>query len=329
MPTAAKKKSVAVEAPEVAPARVFRADGVLFSPSQNVAVGNHDFRTPRFLAETELRRLRKMHQNFAGALSAHFSSFLRADVSLKMTSLSAMTYGKFAAALPDPRHLVLFKAEPLPGVAILDITPQLALSMTNRMLGGTGNSGERTRALTDIEIALLEELVQIITAEWCRIWPAEFGLAARHLGHETSARFLQVCPKDTILLIVAMEVVAGDIVESLQIAVPHFLLEPVLKTMQGVRTEDEGQKAAPRPPEWRNSYSQIAVSVTADWPIPNVAISDILRLRVGDVVELSRGVIEKTRIRLSNSPRFLARAGNENGHSAVQIRTVLESEESL
>lgn len=303
---------------------MFRADGSRYPRPKEVPVEVFDFRTPIFLAETELRRLRMIHQHYIGTLAARFSSFLRADVNLKMSKLTTLTYGKFTEMIPNPSHITLFKVEPLPGVAILEIAPRLALSMTNRMLGGRGISGEGSRYLTEIEIALLEELIQIITSEWCLQWPDETGLAARQVGHETNARFLQVCSDDTVMLVLGMEALAGDTVEQLQIGIPYYMLEPIIKNMQVARSRDLVPDVEPKAPEWRSSYSNISVPVIADWQVREVAVSDLLQLRVGDIVEMPRAALENTRVRLGNSARFLARAGNEDGRVAVQIHAPIQ-----
>jgi flagellar motor switch protein FliM len=305
---------------------VFRYDGSRYPRPKDVAVEIFDFRTPIFLAETELRRLRMIHQHYIGTLAARFSSFLRADVNLKMSKLTTLPYGKFADTIQNPSHLTLFKVEPLPGVAVLEITPRLALSMTNRMLGGRGISGEGSRYLTEIEVALLEEIIQIIVGEWCQQWPDETDLNGRQISHETNARFLQVCSNDTIMLVLGMEALAGDTVEQIQIGVPYYMLEPVIKNMQAVRNRDMLPEVEPKPPEWRSSYSQISVPVIADWQVPGVAVSDLLQLRVGDVVEMPRTAIDNTRLRLSNTSRFLARAGCEDGRVAVQIHASIPTE---
>jgi flagellar motor switch protein FliM len=59
--------------------------------------------------------------------------------------------------------------------------------------------------------------------------------------------------------------------------------------------------------------------VVADWLVQGIAVSDILSLHVGDILEMPKSTLEKTRIRIANAPRFIGLAGSENGHVAVQI----------
>ena len=188
-------------------------------------VETYDFRNPVFLSEIELRRLRIIHEDFIRYLSARLSLFLRMELSLKMAKLTTATYSKFTESLPSPTHLCLFKVEPLMGVGILDINPRLALTIADRLLGGRGHSVKAERYLTEIEVALLEDIIQIILEEWCGQWKTEQELHGLIIGHESNGRFLQTSPKDAIVLALTLEVNFGDCSEQIQIGLPYYTIE--------------------------------------------------------------------------------------------------------
>lgn len=317
------------EAAQASTPACFRADGSRFPTSTKINPKPFDFRTPIHLAEAEIRRLRTYHTALISTVSARFSSLLRADMSLKLKSLTTMPYGSFADSMKNPTHITLFKVDQLPGIGILEINPRLAISMTNRMLGGRGMAGDEERHLTEIEIALLEEIVDIITSEWCRLWREDRELSARQIGTENNPRFLQACSNDTTMLVLTVEAMVGDSVEQIQIAVPYPMIEPIVKTLHSKRSRDlQSQPEDTKPRHWRTSYNQINVPVIADWLIQGIAVSDILALHVGDIVELPKSTLEKTRIRIANAPRFIGLAGSENGHVAVQIASEITTSQN-
>lgn len=300
--------------------RIFRSDGERFPNPKQVSAKTFDFRTPIHLAEAELRRLRTLHAGFISAISARFSSLLRADMSLKLTRMLTMPYAKFSESMKNPTHVSLFKVDQLSGIGILEVSPRLAISMTNRMLGGRGMAtDEEERYLTEIEVALLEEIVDIIIQEWCRQWKEQRQYSGRQIGHENNPRFLQVCASDTIMLVSTIEALAGDSVEQIQLGIPYNMLEPIVKTMHAARSREIQGSPDAKPQQWRTSYNQISVPLIADWLVPQVSVSDILSLRVGDVLEMPRTTLNNTRVRVANAPRFIAQAGSENGHVAIQI----------
>ena len=313
-------KLVAEAAQASAPA-VFQCDGTKFPASNPVTPKPFDFRTPVLLNESELRRLRGIHNGLISTVTGRLSSLLRADLSLTLKNLTAMPYGSFAETMSNPTHITLFKVDHLPGIGILEISCRLAISMSNRMLGGRGITDNAERHLTEIEIALLEEIVDMITQEWCRLWRDDRQYTARQIGNENNPRFLQACSNDTLMLIVSIEAFAGESVEQIQLAVPYGMIEPIMKNMQTARDKNLQSQPEAKPQQWRNSYNQISVPLIADWQVPGVALSDVLRMRVGDIMDMPTTTLGSTRVRIAKAPRFQAQAGCENGHVAIQINS--------
>jgi flagellar motor switch protein FliM len=232
---------------------------------ENIKIEPYDFRNPAFLTELELRRLRLLHEDFIRYLGARLSLFLRMEFGLKMARLTTLRYSKFTDLLPSPTHLCLFKVEPLHGVGILDVNPRLALTIADRMLGGRGHSVKLERYLTEIEIALLEDIINIILEEWCAQWKNEQELHPIILGHENNGRFLQTSPKDAIVLALTLEASFGDCSEQIQIGIPYYTIEPIVRKMQLRRQKDTATANTEKRSQWLDSYDHITMPVRAEW----------------------------------------------------------------
>ncbi len=286
----------------------------------------YDFRNPAFLSESELRRLRLLHEDFIRYLAARLSLYLRMEVGLKMAKLTTVTYSKFCESLPNPTHLSLFKAEPLTGVGILDINPRLALTIADRLLGGRGHSVKAERYLTEIEIALIEDVLIILLEEWCAQWKNEMELRPSLIGHENNGRFLQTSPKDAIVLALTLEANFGDCSEQIQIGVPYYTIEPVVKKMHARRQKDSSVAPPAKRAEWQASYDRITVPVRAEWDAFQLTVREIASLRVGDVIEMQSSICAETRILLNGTPKFIGTVGLDSDRVAVQLTRKLPSE---
>lgn len=304
----------------VAPPKQFliRPEGAR-GPAPVLKVEPYDFRNPVFLSEVELRRLRLLHEDFIRYLAARLSLYLRMELGLKMAKLTTATYAKFTDSLPSPTHLCLFKVEPLIGVGILDINPRLALTIADRLLGGRGHSVKAERYLTEIEIALLEDVVNIVLEEWCTQWKTEQELRPQIIGHENNGRFLQTSPKDAIVLILTLEANFGDCSEQVQIGVPYYTIEPVVKKMQARRQKDTAVSTTARKAEWQAAYEHITVPVRAEWSALDISLREVVSLRVGDVFELPASIFHETRVLLNNVPKFVGTVGLDSDRVAVQL----------
>jgi flagellar motor switch protein FliM len=282
-------------------------------------ISNYDFRNPAFLSEIELRHLRVLHEDFIRYLSARLALFLRMEFGIRLAQLAAVSYAKFTLSLPRPTHVCLFKAEPLAGVGLMDINPRLALTIVDRLLGGRGHSVKAERHLTEIEIALLEDVLIIVAEEWCGQWRHEQEMHPLILGHENDGRFLQTSPKDAIMLVLTLDVSFGDCAEQMQIGVPYYTIEPIVKKMQARRQKDSAVAPAQKAAAWIGAYDRINMPVRAEWDAFEASLREITSLRVGDVIELPAPLLEQTRILLNGTPKFIGTVGLDGDRTAVQV----------
>ncbi len=305
-----------------------RADGRVAEGGAAPKVEAYDFRNPVFLSEVELRRLRLLHEDFIRYLSARLSLFLRMEFGLKMARLTTSSYAKFTESLPSPTHICLFKVDPLVGVGVLDINPRLALTIADRLLGGRGHSVKVERYLTEIEIALIEDVIVIMLEEWCGQWKGEQELRPMVIGHENNGRFLQTSPRDAIILALTLEVNFGDCAEQMQIGVPYYTIEPIVKKMQARRAKDSAVALVQKRAEWQGSYDHIAVPVRAEWDAFEISLREITSLRVGDVVELPASILQQTKLLLNGTPKFVGTVGLDTDHVAVQLTRKLPPQDA-
>ena len=50
-----------------------------------------------------------------------------------------------------------------------------------------------------------------------------------------------------------------------------------------------------------------------------MSVGEVIQLRPGDILEMSRDLIAQTNVRLSNATEFIGTAGVEDGRVAVQL----------
>ncbi|MEM9158815.1 MAG: flagellar motor switch protein FliM [Verrucomicrobiota bacterium] len=306
-------------------------DEIIYDPEGNkvktqkgTRIEPYDFRNPIFLTEVELRRVRIRHEEFIRYLAARLSIFLRLEYSLKMSRLSTLTYSKFTETIPNPAHVVLFKIEQLFGVGVIDINPRLALTMVDRMLGGKGHSVQGERYLTEIEMNLVDDIVNIVLDEWCRQWKTEQELDTSIIGHESNGRFLETSPADAIMLVLTMEAGVGDCSESIQIGIPYYTLEPIIKKMHDDKEKEIRQDITGTKKVWQGSFDMIDLPVTAEWDADSLTVKEASFLRPGDVIRFPKDQLKKTRVRFANTCKFTGEIGLENNRVAVRVNEKTE-----
>ncbi len=306
---------------------IYDPEGNKVRTQKGPRIETYDFRNPVFLTEVELRRVRIRHEEFIRYLAARLSIFLRLEYSLKMSRLATLTYSKYTETIPNPAHVVLFKLDQLHGVGAIDINPRLALTMVDRMLGGKGHSVHGERYLTEIEMNLVDDVANIVLDEWCRQWKTERELNASIIGHESNGRFLETAPADSIMLVLAMEAGVGDCSESIQIGIPYYTLEPIIKKMYEDKEKEMNPELEDSKKKWQGSFDKVDIPVKAEWDADSLTVNEVAHLRPGDVIRFPKDILSETRIRLTNTIKFKGEIGLDKNRVAVRISEKLEEKE--
>ena len=263
------------------------------------------------------------HQAFAAALAARLCLFLRAEVTLALAGIQLLPYQRLTESWPDPAHFTLFKTEPLRGVSILRIPAPLGLSIVDRLMGGSGRPAPARQEMGAIENALLEQVAQVVAAEWCGQAAPLQELKPVLLGQEGNARFLQTAPPQAPMLLVALDASLDDCREQIQIAFPFAALEPLLRRLAA----DLDAAPPPEPPApcaWNPCFDDVRIPVTGAWHGCEVPAREVLHLKVGDVLRIHPAAARQVEVRLGGRPKFQGRPGLVAGCWAVELTEVVK-----
>jgi flagellar motor switch protein FliM len=286
-----------------------------------------DFRTRMLLSPGELRKLRLHQEEFANALAARLSLYLRLEFSLKLNGLQTLSYGQLAQGWPNPSHLTLFKIEPLRGVSILEIPPALGLSVVDRLMGGPGEASDQAREMSEIENALLDQAIQLILGEWCSHWARIKELKPVLLGFETNGKFIQTAVPETMMLVVGLEATIGNCAAHVQIAFPYSSLEALIRQLnRSAETvvEPQPQPAGKAPCKWNPCFDDVCIPLVAEWQDIELTVRELVALKVGDVVRLSDQCAKRVKVRLAENVKFSGRLGTVAGNWAVELTEVIK-----
>lgn len=280
-----------------------------------------DFRQPTFLSASDQRKLRNKHEEFARSLSARLSIYLRMECALKMPLVKTVLYQKFVESLGSPTHLTLFKLDPLRGICVLEVPSRLGLAVVDRLLGGPGVPVGDARELSEIEVALLDQVAQIILSEWSNQWLSLQDMRPLLLGHESHGRFLQTSPQDNIVLVLSFETRLGELTEKIQIGFPHHTVEPLIRhfcASMDAGKEDQAPPAAPRV-QWKPQFDDVPVEITAELHGPQLAARAVAHIKVGDILPLAPAHLQRVRVQVGDQTRFLGRLGTSGAKWAVEL----------
>lgn len=297
-------------------------------PAPRHGAGAHRFPAHSFFSSVELRRLRLRHEELIRYVGAQLASYLRLECVLQMSKLETMPMRQFLETLSDPTHLTLFKLAPLRGVCLLDIPPRLGLCLVDRQLGGAALKVDTSRNLSEIEVRLISRIAELILGEWCSYWSAVVDLRPSLLGCESNGRFVQSADPESAMLVLGVTAwIGGEIMDEMQLAFPHYTLEPLMEKLSApAQTEAAAAAAPPGRLRWNASLGGLKMKLSVELPATPCTTRQLAQLAVGDLIELQPDAAGQATVRLGGVPKFTGELGVANGRRAVKIKEMISKE---
>lgn len=290
----------------------------------------YNFPSHTLLNDPEVRRVTADYNEILCVLARRFASLLRAEFDLSLASLQTPTFRQFAANHPQPTHFTLFRVEPLRGIGLIETNPSFALALTERLMGGPGQPDAASRHLTEIEVALFDQVAQMFAQGWCEHWAAYKLLKPVLIGHENESRYLQTSPADAPLLLATVNAHLGDVCSTLQFAVPFSTLDPLLEKIRAelapaADSLPQAPTAVAKSAAWNPTYDDVRMAITAQMPGPQITARQLPGLKVGDLLDMPVESASHVQLCLGEKARFTGRLGKCDDKWAVEVIQVLKS----
>lgn len=284
-------------------------------------VKKYDFKNPQKIAKEQLRTLEIIHENFARLFQTFLSGYLRASVKAEVLTVDQYAYSEFSNAISNPAFLSIMTMQPLSGQIILDISPNIAFTVIDRLLGGGGNQISELRNFTEIEKNLLERMmlktVDIISEAWDNV----IILSPSLEKIETNAQFAQIVPPNETISLITMNITVGEIEGLFNVCIPHLVIEPILSKLSTKLWFSTAKKSAT---EEEKDYLQkrmrnTEVPITAELGKASLTVMDLLELQSGDVIGLNKNVEDEMEVKVGPYNKFLGILGANKKNMAVKI----------
>jgi len=141
-----------------------------------------DFSRPRKLSPADLAVLGGLQERFAGGVQTRLARLLRCDTGLSWDDPEEVTVSAHARTLDRATIVAGVQIAPLPGLLLLELGPEIALAIVERLLGGAGSAGP-ARVLTGLESGLVAGILdRVLPALPEALAPAELEVVVAGLG---------------------------------------------------------------------------------------------------------------------------------------------------
>lgn len=285
----------------------------------------YDFKRAMRFSKDHLRSLTRIHENFARFLTTYFSAQLRTFVQINVVQVEQLPYDEFIRSIPKMTVLNIFEAEPLEGRMVLEVHPNVAFAMLDRLLGGAGSAPSKIGSLTEIETIIMEKIFSRAFESLQEAWRTIIDLQPRLEALETNPQFMQiVSPNETIALI-SLSTKIGDTTGMINLCIPHIVIEPIMPRLS-VHHWFVNQKKSRAPEEQQlleQRVSKAKLPIIAELGSSRISVREFLSLGVGDVIALHKPTNEGLEVKVGDKVKYIASPGTVRDKMAIQIDEIV------
>lgn len=296
-------------------------------------IKEYDFRSPKKFTKEQLKTLDSLHENFSRQLSSYLSGILRVFCEVSVLQIEEQSYFEYNNALPDTALIGLLNFTPAnkrfsDGTFILDVATSIGYFMIDRLLGGQGAGYNLSRNFTDIEIAILDNVMKRIVGflgdAWRNYLDVDIGLNSL----ETNARLLQALAPEDIVVIVVLNVKIRDMQGTMSVCIPAENLEEVvgqfsLKYTRSSKKQSMENEEAKKKIIF-DTLTDSNLEVKAVLAEMQLDLRDIMQLQPEDVIPLHKNIRSDISILVDNIPWFYAKLGETKTHKAVKLNNQIQ-----
>lgn len=285
-----------------------------------------DFLRPSKFSKDQLRTIELLHEPFCRMVQTKLSGALRAMVDAEVVSADQLSYGEFVNSMPTPSFITIISMEPLEGNAVVEMSLPLIFSIIDRLAGGAGTQRPKPRELTEIELALVQNVCEVLFDGFTEAWSSVIPLRVRRVATEMNPQFAQVVAPSEMVVLITFELRIGAATGTVSLCVPYQVLEPAMGKLTAQSYFSALTESST--PELREGIAthlgEVMVPVTVEIGNAELNVGDLLALAPGDVIPLSVAPGSDATVRVGLRDAFLAQPGTRGKRAAVQITGSIE-----
>ncbi len=292
-------------------------------------VKDYDFARPSKFSKEHLRTLEIIFEHYGRLLSTNLPVYLRKNVQIEVMNSEAVTYQEFSNALSNPVLLGIVNFAPLQGSIIIEMATNLGYAIVDRMLGGKGETLEKVREYSEIELLILERIFVVCVNLLHEPWQNVVEIHPRLERIETNSQYAQIISPSEMIAIITINVRIGDVEGLMNICLPYITVEDVIDKLNtkywyaNMQQYDETDYADAIEVLIRKAQIPLKAVLGSS----TISVSDFSMLQVGDIIRLNRKAEEELDVYVGNIKKFTALPGASGDNYAVRVTEVIREEQ--
>jgi len=281
-----------------------------------------DFRLPNRLSKTQLRTITNIHETFAENFSSFLVSKLQSVVTTSVASVDQLYYSEYVLSVSNPACLFTIDIQNTDIKGILELSPELALILVDRLLGGNGKGSKEAKAITAIEQKVLDVVVENALANLKKAWSVVDKLDFAVGRFEPDIDFAQITSPNESVLLICFEIAIGDESYLMNLCFATFAFDNILAKLSSQKF------STIRPTDYHGATAREVLSkslLEAEVPLQiefgrtKISVQELMNLEIGDVLITKTKISDEHTVYMNDKPLCSGRPGLVNKHKAIKV----------
>jgi len=289
----------------------------------SLSIADYNFRRPNLITKEQLRNFNTVHETLAKEMESALALMLRNSTEFSLVSTEQQQYGEFIGSLSNVSHSVVFTADPLPGMAIVEVNLALVFGVVDMLLGGQGNVETEIRIPTDIEVAIIHPFIEKLLEKLAFCWNSFIDVDLKVKRTESNPEYIQAAPVDAPVVVLAFDAKIGNANGIINICYPLPMIQAAndeldsgsgqMDSYYGKKDDDGSRSSLIR------NVLDIPMPISVELGTASVRGSQLSHLQPGDVIVLDQLLNSPLTMYVSGRPVFNVYPGKGKEGLVVRV----------
>lgn len=301
-------------------------------------IKRYDFRRPTKLSKEYVNTLHMIFDDFSKLGSGILSTQLRTNATMQLAAIEQVSYDEFIHSIPKFTLISLFHAQPLNGVQMLEVNPQLCMWIIELLCGGLDlrathknkefNLSDK-KNFTDMELALLEGLTQDFISAFKTVWKDIVELKPELDGLDTNPQMLQNMSPNEPVILVTFTVKIFDYSTFINLCIPYVFFEGIIDKLSFRNWFDSDKQIDQNDSrDLQRSLNSVELDVNVTLGDAQMTLADFLHLEPGDVVKLNRKITDPLTSYIEGKEFYHVKPGHKGKQLAIELLEKMEGDQN-
>jgi len=290
----------------------------------------YDFTKQRKLVRARMPGLKSVFDRFQRTYRQTLSGLVRKVVVVEYLQTEFFRYSEWISSLPNPSCLNIMRLSPLIGQCIVSMEPAFVSVLIDNIFGGGRINAGRAKGsdFTMIELKMIQKLVQYFTGDLEKAWSSLYEIDFEFVRTDTNPEYVSIMAPSDVVVVTDFGINFEETASKMQLAIPLFALDPIKQLLSDHTMVEQSQPN----PNWRiwlgQNLHQSKSNLSVNLGQTKVTMNQVLNLKKGDTIQLERYVADPLEMFVEGVHKFNVRMGAAYGQKAVQVESVLASQEA-